>query len=238
MESEVFKRAQAHVATTAGIRDELVADREKLVRDRAELGVRISEYDKLIAALTPGGASEEKLDAVDEVTGGKPTRLHGVKKIVEGVVRDLHLTSMWSKQDAIVEAVAKADQRVQGKSVVSALGRLVDEGVLIREGKRGSYRYALATIVPTTHDEEPAMSPPELILGKLKTSGPDGATKKDLSWLIGDVTLLDQTLDRLIADGEVRVVGSGASETFALAERVQRQRPLFEGAADASAGGS
>lgn len=226
MSDTVLSRARAHASTTAALVDDLQRERDGLVQQRAELAVQIAEYDRLIAEMRPLAPTV----AIDSADDHKKvvSRTQGVKRLVEATVRDLHKDRTWSNQELIIETVVARDVRVQGKSVVSSLSRLVDEGVLLREGKRGSFRYSLATIQPESTDEhnEPLLSPPELIVGKLKTV-PEGCTKKELGWVVGDISNLDHALDKLIADGEIRVTGEGQAARYAIAERVAHTRPLF-----------
>lgn len=227
MTDTAFSRAQTHASLTAGLRSELVAERDALVQQRAEIATRIAEYDKLIAELTPAGLAKTIEPEPKKDDGPKSPRATGTKPIVERIVRELQSTRTWSKQDEVIQAATMHDARLQSKSIVSALGRLVEEGVLLREGKRGSFRYALATITQEEGPPVPELSGPELILGKLRTSVSDGVSKRDLCWAVGDVSLGEQALNKLLADGEIRLA-ENTTDTYVLAERVQHQRPLFD----------
>lgn len=226
-------RAREHLSHQAALRDELSASRDVLIQERARIDVLIREHEDAIAELSPKGEPTVhhavRLHTPDHEHG---TRTSGVKAIAEKVMREMHATRTWTPQDMAVEEICKRDSRIKPKSAAAALSRLVDESVLLREGKRGSYRFALKSEKPIGSDagDEPHadLSPTELVLGKLKTSGPEGCTKKDISWLVGDVSDLDTLLNKLIADGEIHVSGDGLTARYSLAERVSHPRSLFD----------
>lgn len=207
----------------------LLEAREQLEAQIIELEEKRDEYDEAI----------KKVDGVLGPLKQSPQpRARGVKQLAETVLRDLSTQKEWLSQSEVVDAVVARDDAMKPHSVVSSLGRLVEEGVIIRRGKRGSHEYALAKGQSTASGAEPADNvdpespeePFDIVLGKLKDAGDQGCTRKDLGWAVGDAVNLDGILDKLIQDGDVKSAPSGNEIRYVLLPRVQQQKPLFAGA--------
>lgn len=245
--NDVLGEVRQLLGTLRGKRGELVEEREQVEVRITELGERREELTAAIAEVDRMIGPEEQ---------APQTRSRGVKKAAESAIRDMHLSvrestsdtgTLWFPQSAIIDYATDADPTIKQHSLVSSLGRLRDEGIVTKRGKRNHYEYALVSepvpeagqsTAPESDEKQPGVpsepvgDPSEIIMGKLRDSGINGCTKKDLAWAVGDAVNVDGVLDRLVLDNDVTMKTVGAEIRYAVAPRIATPQPLFGGNLD------
>jgi DNA-binding PadR family transcriptional regulator len=203
--------------------------RADLTRTRAEAVDRLDELesqaDEVRDHLKQIDADIAAIDALDldPVIGPAPVRMSGVLKLVTEVVDELLHNKSVVAEGEIVVAVREREAAAKESSIRSSLARLVEKGVITRDGPRGARVYA--------RGDAGAADPKDVrnsVIDALAQAGDKGLTKRDLAWATGDAAILDEALrDQAI----VSYVIDGTAETrYRLRTDVLGQRPLFDGA--------
>lgn len=197
-------------------KDRLVERRRQAVETQARIAVEIEQIDADLARI-------ERMLPDDPVKSAAPAapdqsrrpRQAGLHLLVEEQVRTMDPNKEFTL-DAIIACVtvASPDAREPDRSSVrSVLGKLVEQGALIRVSKAGGRNQsylasrgpALGRAPTPSADAKAEAGPPlslpptvdgvrEQVVALLKTAGDDGMTRADLAWRMNDASLLDDAL--------------------------------------------
>jgi len=216
-------------------RDELLVRREAIVGRQAWFVAELARIDadlERIALMLPAGSSPTSPEPEPE---HKPRQM-GVQSLVEQCVRDLPSPGAAFSLNAIVTRLVSAGASPERSSVLSALNRLAEQGLLVRvtaaRGRNPEYKMtnvaALASKIAGVvqnrpgPDDAPAASaaapsvPPttnsvrEMVVALLRTAGQDGMARVELAWRLDDASLLDDAL------ADPRIMSAGAPGMFKL----------------------
>jgi len=197
-------------------RDELLARRASIVGRQVWFVTELARIDtdlERIGLMLPAGSvptSAEPKPGPEH----KPRQV-GVQRLVEQCVRDLPSPGAVFSLNAIVTRLVSAGASPERSSVLSALNRLVEQGLVARitaaRGRNPEYKLTnVATLGIVTAQNRPgpddapvvtALSIPpttnsvcELVVALLRTAGQDGMARVELAWRLDDASLLDDAL--------------------------------------------
>lgn len=177
----------------------IAAKRVELEKEEAQIDEQIKSIEAVFGTVTP----ERRTGVIDlcrEVVKAAPWEKDGAK-------------NLGLPEDDLVRLVLERDPLMKDSSIRNALRNLAKKDELDRFGKRGSYRYRpVQTEGEVPSEAVDKASPEERIETKLISVGKDGATIRDLAYIVGDQDHALLILDEMIGNDRVETFPVGEGE--------------------------